>query len=67
MKIVIAGGGAHIPPLDGPAVEKRVLEFKRVNVSDMDSVVKMIKRSKTAQHKELMRRGRNEFHKKGKF
>jgi hypothetical protein len=31
---------------------------------DMDELIGLVKRSKDAEHKELMRRGRKEFHKK---
>lgn len=77
-KIVIIGVGrhAHIPDLltklpklpglivmDEVIKEKdRTFEFKPIH--DMGEVIELVKRSKTAQHKELMRKGRREFHKK---
>lgn len=36
------------------------------HLSDMVDVVRLVKQSNTTQHKELMHRGRREFHKKGR-
>ena len=45
-----------------------ILDIKEAteHLNDMADVVRLVKRSKTAQHKELMRLGRQEFCSKGK-
>ena len=45
-------------------VLKQEPEFELRPLHDMGEVIELVKRSKTAQHKELMRKGRREFHKK---
>lgn len=47
---------------------KEELEFviERFNTDDIDDMMEHVKRSRTKQHKDLMRKGRREFHKKGR-
>ena len=45
-------------------VLKQEREYELEPMHDMGEVIELVKRSKTAQHKELMRKGRREFHKK---
>ena len=75
-KIVIIGSGLRrIPVIDGEALKQR---GECILTDKMEAFVfepsglrhdppgSLTKRSQTPQHKELMRKGRREFHKKGR-
>jgi len=46
--------------------EEHVCYITARNEADMLEMISLVKRSKTRRHKDLMKKGRQEFHKKGK-
>jgi hypothetical protein len=72
-KIIITGGWRPqaIPVLDGDNLNKLSTEVEafvfvptHAEHDPMKEMDNLVKRSRTAAHKELMRKGRREFHKK---
>jgi hypothetical protein len=71
---VIVVGGNCIPSIEElqqdieatKIKEEHVCYITARNEADMLEMISLVKRSKTRRHKDLMKKGRQEFHKKGK-
>jgi hypothetical protein len=74
-EVVVVGDMRHIPVLDGNVLAEKAMQvstdaieaFLYVPATEIDHVADidiLVKHSNTREHKELMRKGRREFHKK---